>query len=382
MQKSPQIAEIQAVRAFAAALVAWAHIHHEFLERAVGWPWPLGAFGVDLFFVISGFIMVHVGTPLFQVRGASANFFLKRLARIGPIYWACTIIFVLYILESQPFSQANVSWPNIIGSLLFLPIARPSGDVLPTFSVGWTLNYEMFFYLLFSLGLLVRRRVALILIAVGLIALVHLGKVYSGQWHSSVRFLAHPIVVEFAFGMGLAVIYQRGWRISRWVAIALVLLAFAYLVSLHFAVWAVVKGRGYTFGVAATLVIAAAVLHDWNLQGRGRRIAVILGDSSYALYLIHPLTMLAVRETSGRIWAHYHIVLPVNTWPLALALFVGTILLAVVIHRRLERPLTARLYKHIDRRFPVGPRPLPRPDEQIVKRGDVLLRQGWEPPRN
>jgi len=375
-QRSQQIVEVQAVRAFAAVLVAWAHIHHEFLERAVGWPWPLGAFGVDLFFVISGFIMVHVGTPLFQVRGASANFFLKRLARIAPIYWAATIIFVLYILESQPFSQANVSWPNIIGSLLFLPIARPSGDVLPTFSVGWTLNYEMFFYLLFSIGLLVRRRVALILMALGLVALVHLGKVYSGQWHPSVRFLAHPIIVEFALGMGLAVIYQRGWRISRWLAVTLVALAFAFLVSLEFAVWAVVQGRGYTFGVAAALVIAAAVLHDWNLQGQARRIAIILGDSSYALYLIHPLTMLAVREISGRIWAHYHVVLPVTTWPVALTLLAGTILLAVAIHRRLERPLTAWLYRYIDRRFPVGPRSPPAPDEQAARPGGSHLERG------
>lgn len=375
-----QIVEVQALRACAAILVAFSHIHHEFLERVTGLPISFGGFGVDLFFVISGFIMVYAASPLFEQRGASVHFFLKRLARITPIYWMATAIFVLYVLDTQPFSQAGISWTNIFASLFYLPVPRPNGHMGPTFSVGWTLNYEMFFYLIFAFGLLLRRRVALVLISAFLLIFVLLAKYYQSRWNASIIFLARPIVIEFVLGMWLAVVYQRGFRLPRWAAGAAIAtgMALVWYFTVNNA-W-IRDWRGISWGFAALLVLAGFALHDWSFRGRLRRTALALGDASYAIYLVHPLVMLAIRETVGRIWAHYHIIVPVQNWPSALAMLLTSIGLGILIFRRIELPITSALYRLINTHFPVGPRPPLTPLQQAVNLHAALIRLGWRPP--
>lgn len=387
MQK--QIVEIQALRAFAAALVAFAHFHNEFLEKRYGWPLSFGAFGVDLFFVISGFIMLYVATPLFQERGAPINFFLRRLARIGPIYWLATFIFVVYVLESQTFSQANISWANVVGSILFIPTSRPSGHVLPTYSIGWTLNFEMFFYLLVAISLRMRRDVAIAFVSVVIFALFGLPKIFGRGIGSTLVFVSQPIVVEFVWGMWICWAYMNGWRVSRVLALALIVAGIA--VVWYFTVNSGWLGgyRGLTWGVGAALIVVGFVLHEWRMQGWWRRVMSNLGDSSYALYVVHPLTMLFVKETAGRIWAYHHIVVPTTNWPTVIVLMIVSIILALIIHRRIELPITMWLYARINRMVPVGGRPegsigkgAPSQDDEARKLHEALVRLGWTPPRS
>jgi exopolysaccharide production protein ExoZ len=115
----------------------------------------IGAAGVDLFFIISGFIIVYASEPLFGKPAGPQVFFLRRLIRIAPLYWTVTAFFIVLFLASPngfaaTIAASNTSIGAIIASFMFLPFARPDGTMFPLHSVGWTLNYEVFFYVIFE----------------------------------------------------------------------------------------------------------------------------------------------------------------------------------------------------------------------------------------
>ena len=101
------------------------------------------ASGVDLFFVISGFIMVYSSEDLFGARGAWRTFLTRRLVRIVPLYWLTTAITI-------PLMSLTVDWQSLLGSYFFIPYRAPSNAIVPLHGVGWTLNLEMFFYVIFA----------------------------------------------------------------------------------------------------------------------------------------------------------------------------------------------------------------------------------------
>ena len=108
-------------------------------------PFAYGAFGVDIFFVLSGFIIAMTTDPS---RGAW-YFYRKRLIRIVPIYWLLTFgVVAIGIAAPTLLNSTEVSFEAVIKSLLFIAYERPSGELQPLLFLGWTLNYEMFFYLI------------------------------------------------------------------------------------------------------------------------------------------------------------------------------------------------------------------------------------------
>jgi len=147
---SRPVSSIQILRAVAALGVVALHVSHEGATR-LGARSPLpdfsvGAAGVDLFFVISGFIMVYASDALFARRGAPAWFFTRRLARIVPLYWAATAAAVAcFVALRYAGALEQLSWQTLVASLLFVPWPRPDGAMLPVHMLGWTLNFEMFF---------------------------------------------------------------------------------------------------------------------------------------------------------------------------------------------------------------------------------------------
>ena len=149
------IRNLQALRAVAAYMVVLYH----FLGQQVSQLYPpakflsFGAAGVDIFFVVSGFIMV---VTTMKRDMAPGEFLLHRIARIVPVYWVVTILlFAIVMYGFKPVGIMRMQPDWLAKSLLFIPFDR-DGRVEPIISVGWTLNYEMFFYLLFALSLFVR----------------------------------------------------------------------------------------------------------------------------------------------------------------------------------------------------------------------------------
>jgi peptidoglycan/LPS O-acetylase OafA/YrhL len=176
----------------------------------------------------------------------------------------------------------------ILASYLFLPWPRPDGLPQPALELGWTLNYEMFFYLVLTPFLLLPRARAVAGSAVLLALLVAVGQLH-GFEPLALRFWADPIVLEFVAGMGLALAVAHGLTLPGWLRLAMVLVA---CVGLHLLAEVQTAWRVTSFGTLGALLVAAAVTgRRPERTGTVMRILVRLGDASYALYLCHPFVM-------------------------------------------------------------------------------------------
>lgn len=336
------IHSIQVLRALAAFMVA---IHHVQPDAAVVaaraglsftrsdlLPWMAG---VDIFFVVSGFIMVHASQDLFGRDGASNLFLKRRLARIVPLYWAMTTLFLLVGLAVPAVLNSGV--PNlqqILGSYLFWPVVSTQGFVQPVYSLGWTLNYEMLFYVLFAAGLMLPRAWTLPAITLVLALLVGVESL-KGPLALPFGFWGQPIVLEFAAGMGIAALRRKGLRLHGALRIAVAMAGAALLVAAaHFpgtdGAWSSVLWRG---GAAVLLMLAAGCGREGIVPLPPVKALAAVGDASYALYLVHPFVIRGMREAVLRLGLHS----PALYIALALA---GSVIAALLLYRFFEKPAT------------------------------------------
>jgi len=191
------LTSIQALRGFAVMLVVLFHIQH-YVAGRLQLPnllprFDIGVAGVDVFFVISGFIMVYASERLFAQPGGVRVFCLRRIVRIVPMYWAATTVLLVYVLARYADFGAVLGGAGrdyVIASYLFYPYVRPDGWGAPFLGVGWTLNYEMFFYAIFGLSLALPRRIAVPSVGALLCLLIALRALYPqmpdpfGYWFS------------------------------------------------------------------------------------------------------------------------------------------------------------------------------------------------------
>jgi peptidoglycan/LPS O-acetylase OafA/YrhL len=348
---STEIGGIQVLRGAAALSVAFLHI-----EQAAGafvgrpgqspWPWlralPWEA-GVDVFFVISGFVMAYSSARLFGQPGAMRSFLARRVSRVVPLYWLFTTLTLAVALAAPRLLNDPISggWQGVVASYLFIPWPRQDGAMQPLFRLGWTLNYEMLFYLLFAPFLWWGPRAGAggVILAIG--ALAAAGQLLRPV-NPQLGFWTDPIVIEFGYGVALGCVRTERVRIPR--AWRLLLL------GLGVAAFAVIgvddtQRRALSYGLpSACLVAGAAFGPGWSGRSALSRAALGLGDASYALYLVHPYPMRGLREVWSRIGfggnggiASY-----------ILASLALSCALAIWLHRRLELPLVRAARKALD----------------------------------
>ena len=204
------IHSIQHLRGVAAIGVVYFHTKVYLADFA----WPLGRQfgygGVDLFFVISGVIMMMT---TFDRRETPVGFYLKRILRVVPLYWAATLACVaLFMIVPSAFLKQSASVQHILLSMLFVPHLSPGeAGAAPFLQIGWTLNFEMFFYFVFGLTLWLRnakRRLAVI--AVLFAALVTAGAIFEPR-NAALAYYTSPFVLEFPDGgcHRLSGVYRR-----------------------------------------------------------------------------------------------------------------------------------------------------------------------------
>jgi exopolysaccharide production protein ExoZ len=353
-----QIAAVQVLRALAALVVVIGHAQHEALveagKRAMSFaashalPWNAG---VDLFFVISGFIMVYASQKLFGAQGAAATFLRRRIIRIVPLYWLVAGAYLaLALVASGRAPGFDASALSLLASFLFLPFdTYRDGMPRPFYTLGWTLNYEMFFYAVFAGCLLLRRTQAILATAALLGAGVVLGALVPLALPLSVW--TQAIVLEFVLGMALAEAYLRGLRLPQpatWglAALAIALLAYDPLGSAHQPTGWIVKNdalRLLGWGVPCALLFAAFVLRPQNPAPAGplTRFGVALGDASYALYLTHPFVIVAGRKLYLAAGLEAHL----GFWPMVAGLILLSVLAAFLVYEIIEKPVTAWLQR-------------------------------------
>jgi exopolysaccharide production protein ExoZ len=230
----------------------------------------LGAAGVDLFFVISGFVIFLSAT---RKSRSPIEFARDRLVRLVPAYWILTVSHLvilagvaIYRGTEVPF---NFSWT--IQSLFF--VSQPLGNNLPLISQGWSLEIEMLFYLLVAMGLVIKNKVANILFpALALVSLVGFG------------FLS-DLALEFIFGGLLGLLYRR-MKFPAPISIAVGVIGIVMFVS-PVLIGAVDAPRWVTWGIPSMLVVFSAI----NLPQLNWKILPTLGAASYPVYLLHMMVI-------------------------------------------------------------------------------------------
>jgi exopolysaccharide production protein ExoZ len=335
---------LQVLRLVAAMMVLIGHVQLRATEvagldlqafRAIGSP-NFYAAGVDIFFVISGFIMYTISWRDFGAPGSATRFVARRLARIVPPYWFFTaaMLLVVALLPGQ-LRHPQTSLDNVVKSFLFLPSLNAYGAPYPVLQLGWTVNFEMFFYAIFALGLLMPRRAGLTFVF-GLIGLLGCAGMLMKPESLPISFWSLPVVFEFLFGIVLGMVHVRGARVNSVLAWVIGGLSFALLAwsSTHGGSTPFAPERVIWMGIpAGTICVAVVLCADGGAPGRVLRALAVGGDASYVLYLSHPFVLALM----GVAWRWTGIVEPWVYVGVTTAASVGA---AVACHVLVERHVT------------------------------------------
>ncbi|HYH18767.1 MAG TPA: acyltransferase [Azospirillum sp.] len=290
----PYIFSIQHLRGFAASLVVIFHAvgHLGNPEQAYGVLAEYGRIGVDIFFVISGFVMWLIALKTETTR---SDFLIHRAIRIFPLYWFFTLAVIAVALAvPSAFRYTTLEPDHVLKSFLLLPAQHPKlPGIHPVLLQGWTLEYEVFFYLVFSLFLPLSggRRLLGILAALG--ALFGLGLAIAPQSEVG-RVYTSPLLLEFAGGLMLGYLYTRNAILGP---VAGGLLAVLFVVSSLPGGAFVEDGlsRAFWWGGPSVLLVYGMLCLERRRGLPDLPFLKLLGDASYSLYLSHLFALGAVR---------------------------------------------------------------------------------------
>ncbi|MCK0769654.1 acyltransferase family protein [Chromohalobacter canadensis] len=284
---------VQALRAFAAWVVVFHHFVQVFFDFDTNNTFEhllatRGQMGVDIFFIISGFV-IYAATA--RRAPSSGEFLLQRAARIVPAYWLYTAITAGIIYLSQDvMPDYELDLKSLVMSLFFLPTENPAGyGYYPTLPVGWTLNFEMLFYLVFAGSLLVNRHLRLWLLALVLIAL----SAWLAERPLLSDFYHDPIIYNFLLGLGVGILYRHNWLPqARWLPASIAVGAFTLLMQFD-------DPQGMTrflaWGLPSAVLLSAFISMEPLFAGN--RVIKALGDWSYSTYLLHVIVLWTAQYT-------------------------------------------------------------------------------------
>lgn len=288
---------LQYLRAIGSLLVVGVHLEPPLQRMGLEAPWLYaGAFGVDIFFVLSGFL-IYITT--YKRNNYTAQFYRKRWLRIVPLYWLITTL-VLFLLVATPHvvkSGTLDTW-HVITSYLFLPSPHPVlGSLEPLFVPGWTMNYEVFYFVTWGLILFLPQRFRAPAFIAIIVTLVTLGTLIESQ-NPLFRFYTSPLTLEFVFGLLLGIWYKECPTLPRGFGWVLLALGFCALISAaHTVPWV----RVYQRGIPAMMVLAGALVLERSRPVPRHGLFALLGDASYSTYLTHSIILSAVGQVFARI---------------------------------------------------------------------------------
>jgi exopolysaccharide production protein ExoZ len=323
----------------------------------------MGKFGVDIFFVISGFIMA-------RICDTDTRFFARRrLIRILPPYWTMTILLFVF---GQSFPRLLYSTSphlvQLLKSLFFIPYYREDGLIRPLLYVGWSLNYEMLFYLLVALGLLFFPRRPL-LFASALLVSINLVCHFTPSLGAIAECYRDHVLYEFLFG---TLAYYLSGKFSekqaQEVRVPVLLGGISSaigMVLLQGVAPSSLPGSWLWMEILATLMVLSAALLSrggWDISWSA---AVIIGDASYIMYLTHAYILSAYDRVLSSHLPGIQMQSALGAFPLA-AICVG---IAVLLHRGLERPVIAFLTRRsgVNGNARMNRRPLRMASEQVAR---------------
>ena len=324
---------LQGLRGCAALLVVFGHSMAIFRgassTQAASEPDISGSLGVSSFFVVSGFLMVYVHGRDFGGNGATKNFYARRIARIIPLYWLITVLY-----GAKQIYFHNDTLGHLVRSLLFFPY-QPKGDLWrPVLGLGWTLNYEMAFYLIFGLALFFARGIWIVYGVFGTLAL--LGAVGLFGPHNVFSFWSNPIILYFLAGVSVGLVQPKLKRGPPFVVAFTACIAILSITALAAATSSIAQNyMPFVLPIAAvTAVSITALAKEDSRRSWVRRGAKRVGDASYSIYLTHSFVIApAAKLGVARL-------LP--TMPLSVfvcLMLIATTIVGYLVYRFVEQPL-------------------------------------------
>ena len=342
------VQNIQVLRCLAALAVVLHHLqlrlHHDIGSPVFSFA---GRAGVDVFFVVSGFIMFHTtrnnDRTMFQ-------FWTDRAIRIAPMYWLATwAVAILFWLNLHPIDVKALAVKDILADMIFLPSYRADGDPYPILDVGWTLNYEIYFYALFGLTFFLRSQLA----ALGALCVWFVGtslvRALGPELPHALDFYFEPITLEFAAGGALAMLYRRdlpmlaaAGKFFGWALVA----AGAFVLAADLVLWGEFVNwnptlRLFAYGVPAALIVAGALLLEKSGVSARSPALLLLGAASYSIYLVHQLALQYMTMSLELVWPKPD---AAGIAALAAAGFVAAVLAGLAVHLWIEKPFTGYLH--------------------------------------
>ncbi|BCH27360.1 acyltransferase [Mesorhizobium sp. L-8-10] len=340
---------VQVLRALAAMAVVFQHARArmtDFDGQVDFLPFDHGAQGVDLFFVISGFIMVWVTKD-----GAVAplTFIKRRFFRVWPLYVLVTLVAALLSFLAPRYYSGSTDLIYIIKSAFFIPAFRPSdGNLFPIMVPGWSLNLEVVFYVIFGLSFFLRSPYFVACAAVSALYLI------SSQFDSVGPLMAayggrNAIILEFVVGVLVGIAYIKGARIPQITAYVLMAFGFYLLIARN-------QEGLIGAGIPAAFIVFAAINIDLDLGERTNRVVDLLGRVSFALYLIHNFVI----QGSTRVLLDYGIGAgELNGWVYFVLVALLSLGASLTIYRYIEAPMTKFLTSPLRRAWQPSEKPVP-----------------------
>jgi peptidoglycan/LPS O-acetylase OafA/YrhL len=351
-ERKPQhhIASIQLLRAVAALCIVFLHC-----TIAGDYKIPsTGAFGVDIFFIISGFIIAFI------VSTDSGFFLLKRAIRIIPMYYLATFAAILTVILFSDFmlDSPELTLAIIVKSLLFIPFNENTG--FPVLKQGWTLNYEIFFYLVMFICIITvkNKKYIAALCAAFLTVFLAALKITSSNIYI-LNFYLDGLIPEFIYGILLYYCYSlfgtgSGKRVvnpclKRAVLIIMVIASFGFLVFSDVCRFYLSSNRNIYYGIPALILTASLLFLEKDIKdNRIIRFGIELGEASYVIYLIHlHIVFFFSRVVFSKI--------PIENGSIfieiikLIAAFAVTIILGVIVYRFIDKPVQDYFRKALKR---------------------------------
>lgn len=369
---------IQFLRAVAALLVVY--VHSIDLQMGFGISKQqnffhlqnFGAIGVDLFFVISGFIITFVANK-YTGTEQGFQFLVKRFRRINPVYYIASILYFSILLlqpaikgQTKYFSLHNTV-NSIADTILILPV---SGNILyykPLLIIGWSLSFEWFFYILFFVLILSKTRFKPILLITTLSTLVILGYVFKTIDFRYI-FITNPIILEFLLGVGICWFYLKIKQIPKWIPatciligitsyIQLIILGYGQLSELGTVLTGQLSMKRFLlWGIPSAFIAFGCIFLEKNNRFTNlwnNKLMLLMGDASYSIYLVH-LTVFTLLRILYKQWGFF--------MPPDLAIIVQVIVATIIsigFYKWVEKPLIESAQRSTKKKQDTVPAPVP-----------------------
>lgn len=347
------IANIQLLRCVAAMTVFIHHLQWD-LSDYMGTHFFgfAGRAGVDIFFVISGFIMFHTTRNNDRTVG---DFWSDRVIRIVPVYWLMTsLLLVLVVIGLNPSGAEQVGVREAIAGFAFFPVISPTGDQFPIVDPGWTLIYEMYFYFLFGLTFFLKSQVKALCALVAFFAATYAISRFGPPLPHAMNYLFQPITFEFAAGGLLGLLYRYplpvSARMGRIIGYAGSAIGFAVIFTTAFIFGPQLNHsmglRAVMVGGPAVLIVASALILEKSGAICKSPTLMLLGAASYAIYLSHEQVMVYTMRAFNALGAPHTLPFQLGAGAVAgvLALAAG-----IALYLFFEKPFTALLKARLRR---------------------------------